>query len=141
MLSPSPSLSLMDRMHLNWSTTLGNVIFSWWTVETGLGFITTLLSLSVITILGQAIRSWLAFREASTSMILLPSFDSPVRSGLAGQMMKPRDFFNSFLVGIQTFIAFMLMLAAMTFNGYVILSIVLGQSIGYYIFGGPVHSH
>ena len=37
--------------------------------------------------------------------------------------------------GIKVFLGYFMMLAVMTFNGYIVLAVLLGATLGYFIFG------
>ncbi|KAI0048284.1 Ctr copper transporter [Auriscalpium vulgare] len=46
--------------------------------------------------------------------------------------------FRAGLYGSQVFVSFFLMLVFMTYNAYLILAVVLGASIGHYVYGGEM---
>ncbi|KAJ3778618.1 copper transporter [Lentinula raphanica] len=51
----------------------------------------------------------------------------------------PSRIARSLLYGISVFLSFFLMLVFMTYNAYLILSVVLGAALGHFIFGGSIN--
>lgn len=131
------------KTFIEWNVQVGNIVYGWWYSYTLFGLIVSCTILALIAILNQALRSWHSFREVNDSLRLLPTFEpvnqvSSYSNRLVWQTMHTRSLFTSFLVGLQAYITAILMLAMMSFNGFIIISIVGGHAAGHYIFGGPV---
>lgn len=90
-------------MYLNWSLTAGPIVFKWWHTE-------SLLEIMLSCIVVFAIS---ASRHA---------------------MFKPVTLVMSTCIyGLKSLISVFNMLALMSFNGYIIMFIILGEMAGYYV--------
>ncbi|CAI4233391.1 unnamed protein product [Auanema sp. JU1783] len=57
-------------------------------------------------------------------------------NGFTKRLFTKYRIIQAALYGLQVLLAFVLMLIAMTFNGYLIICIVVAESIGYFLFSG-----
>ena len=98
-------------MSLNWSVKVGPVVFSWWQTETVAGLLADVWIMFLITVLAEAVNR--------KFMDMIP--------------YKWRSIGHAIHVALSTF----LMLALMSFNGWIILAIILGHVFGYQMFRKP----
>uniref|UniRef100_A0AC35U596 Copper transport protein n=1 Tax=Rhabditophanes sp. KR3021 TaxID=114890 RepID=A0AC35U596_9BILA len=130
-----------------------HIIFQFWKTGTFLGFITSLIIIFLISFLFEAVR-WTRFKlaeyEARSARELrsdvnahesdssaIPSESRHILSGgVIGRQFPflPYRFNHAFLYGLQTFISFTIMLCLMTYNGWIILTIIFGVTVGYAFF-------
>ncbi|KAF8360860.1 hypothetical protein PRIPAC_87783, partial [Pristionchus pacificus] len=131
------------------------ILFSWWKTGSLLGLIGSCLIIFLLAVLYEAIRAfrmWIARFDAIEaaskqeneieereergrirSAATLIFTQSPVSS------IKMR-IVHSLLHSAQTLLGFILMLIVMTFNFWVLLSVVLGMTLGFFIFSGSPYS-
>ncbi|KAK1550649.1 hypothetical protein Q3G72_022477 [Acer saccharum] len=130
----------MMHMTLYWGIKV-TILFDSWKTTNWLGYILTLLALFLISTFYQYMEdrrhrfkslsstkpSPDASAVAATATAVTPLLVKPSRASSA-------RFATAVLFGVNSAIGYLLMLAIMSFNGGVFLTIVLGLSVGYYLF-------
>lgn len=114
------------------------IVFPWWNTSTVLGFISACLAVVLLTVLHENLSFWQRRRDQEAlahehNYVSLTTGDASYRAPGRGQ--------RSVLYGLRSFTSILLMLIAMTFNGYLILSIVIGSVIAHYFVGVGAGSH
>jgi hypothetical protein len=97
------------HMSLYWGIDIGPVVFGWWTVEGPWGLAATL------------------------SGVFLAAFIREFVSRRCLKMQIP-NILKMLVYSLNTILTIFIMLTLMTFNGFVLLAVVLGATIGYYLF-------
>lgn len=106
----------------DWENTC--VVYRWWHVKTFPGFIGTLLAIAAISMFYEFSRNWIA-KWKSKNRPVVGSSAKKTRYKVKG----------SLLYGFQVGFSFMLMLVFMTYNGWYMLSVVLGAAAGFFLWG------
>ncbi|KAI4380300.1 hypothetical protein MLD38_006506 [Melastoma candidum] len=141
----------MMHMTFYWSKEV-TLLFSTWTTTTTLSYSLSLLACFLSSLLFHLLDSLRIRLSLSSSSSPSPSDVDPVTrplllgfsrkdwAGAGGNPSKWKPLVESALFGINAGLGYMLMLAVMSFNGGVFLSVVAGLSIGYLFFrsGGVV---
>ncbi|PIN08419.1 Copper transporter [Handroanthus impetiginosus] len=122
------------HMTLYWSNEV-TLLFDSWTTKSWPSYALALLLCFLFSVFYQFLEALrLRLKSAPTSANpSLPSVNTPliarkfdqnwrIRLGLAG------------LFGVNSAIGYLIMLAIMSFNGGVLLAVVLGSTVGYYVF-------
>lgn len=94
---------------LYWGSEVGPIVFDWWQVHSPIG-----LAISTFLVIWIAMaHEWL---------------------GRYWVKMQNLSQFKPIVYGLKYCLSIFLMLAIMTFNGFIILGIITGTIIGYYLF-------
>lgn len=101
------------------------MVYKWWHVKTLPGFLGTLFSIMVISMFYEFSRDWISKWKIKNH----PGVAATSRTKLQYKLK------GSFLYGFQVGFSFMLMLVFMTYNGWYMLSVVVGAALGFYIWG------
>ena len=121
---------VMSQMYMSWGTG-PMLLFEQWTPETTDQFIVSLIVIFFLSFLTSNLRSikrkWIQLDEAAFCIRDTSQHDDP-------NPMSVRVKLTLFLL-VQGFFGIALMLLCMTFNGWVIISIVAGLSLGYFLSG------
>ncbi|KAK2645205.1 hypothetical protein Ddye_020400 [Dipteronia dyeriana] len=123
----------MMHMTLYWGIKV-TILFDSWKTTNWLGYILTLLALFLISTFYQYMEDRRhRFKSLSSAK------PSPAPSAVTPLLVKSSRassarFATAVLFGVNSAIGYMLMLAIMSFNGGVFLVVVLGLSVGYYLF-------
>lgn len=144
-------------MHMLWNTQILDtcVVFKSWHISSNTTFVLSFLAIVLIGVGYEWIRKFQTTldRRIAISIIkgkgLSSGRESPAEDALLmgrgvakkGQLtpLAPLTrLTRSALYGITVFISFFLMLVFMTYNAYLILAVVLGASIGNFVFGGEL---
>ncbi|XP_058213494.1 copper transporter 5-like [Rhododendron vialii] len=133
----------MMHMTMYWGTDL-TLLFDWWTTDSWLAYSLSLLACFLFSLIYQFLESLRLLRfkptSAAAAAAYLPSQQPPSeapllsKSGGGGRKHSLRRLAHAALFGVNAAIGYALMLAVMSFNGGVFLSVVLGISAGYYFF-------
>lgn len=100
--------------YLHWGTHISHVWFSWWRIDRTIGFLLTLGALFSLSIVHESlalVRRRMLLHARSGSSVGAASLVRVLEASLSA----------------------MLILAIVTFNAWVILSICLGSAVGYYL--------
>lgn len=97
------------RMFLNWSITAGPIVFDWWHVDSIAGLVLSVAICSLAAILYECINRKIA------PLIT----DKRLSIGL---------------YGMKVVLSVFMMLALMSFNGFIIMGIITGAMVGYAAF-------
>ncbi len=139
------SSATMMHMTFYWGKSV-IVLFDQWAVKTWQGYILTLIVLFVFSV----VHEWLAVQRSlflttssagKTSSVpsAAVSDDTPEAPLLGGVVVQGSRIginkaLESLLFGIKVGLGYLLMLAVMSYNGGVFLSIVAGLAVGYFFF-------
>ncbi|KAI8553326.1 hypothetical protein RHMOL_Rhmol05G0006600 [Rhododendron molle] len=133
----------MMHMTMYWGTDL-TLLFDWWTTDSWPTYSLSLLACFLFSLLYQFLESLriLLFKPTSAAAPAadLPSQPSSIeapllsKSGGGGRKNSLRRLAHAAFFGVNAAIGYALMLAVMSFNGGVFLSVVLGIFAGYYWF-------
>lgn len=106
----------------DWKNTC--VVYKWWHVKTYGGFVGTLVAIAAISMFYEFSRNWIVKWKAKNAPV--------VGSSTKKSQFKIK---SSLLYAFQVGFSFMLMLVFMTYNGWYMLSVVVGAAIGFYLWG------
>ncbi|KAK4854451.1 hypothetical protein QYF36_024027 [Acer negundo] len=128
----------MMHMTFYWGRTV-TVLFDSWKTSSWLGYALTLVACFVVSAFYQYLEVW-RFRLIRLSVAgggggaNLAGIDAPLlHRKVAGKYSAAR-IAGTVLFGVNSGLGYMLMLAVMSFNGGVFLAIVLGLTVGYFVF-------
>ena len=123
----------------NWSTH-NVIVFSWWTTNSILGLISACIAIALISLGYEAISSFQCYLD---QCVFAMEHHAPVGVVFEGVRRRPAsgNMVRASLYGLRSFAGIFLMLIMMTFNGYLILAIVVGAVLGHYFFGGRAACH
>jgi copper transporter 1 len=139
------SSATMMHMTFYWGKSV-IVLFDQWAVKTWQGYILTLIVLFVFSVVHEWLavqRSLFLTRSTAGKTSAVPSAavsdDTPEAPLLGevvvqGSRMGINKALESLLFGIKVGLGYLLMLAVMSYNGGVFLSIVAGLAVGYFFF-------
>ncbi|RGB23645.1 Ctr copper transporter family-domain-containing protein [Rhizophagus diaphanus] len=133
------------QMLFNWDTEKLCIIFSWWRVNS-IGFL--ILSCFIIILLAASFE-FLRF--------ILRKYDTKIQDSYS-QLQEGRDanseevatqsnanrityvqqIVRTLIHTSQVFLSFFLMLVFMTYNGFLMISVIIGAAIGYFVFSSSV---
>lgn len=119
------------NMSFTWSYKNTCIIFSWWKISTSSGLLLSCMILVILSILYE----WFKYRLQlynSYQVLSLPLNGSTRPNSVVG---SNRRMVSSCLYGCQVGFSFLLMLVFMTYNGWLMLSVLIGATIGHYWFG------
>ncbi|VDO08548.1 unnamed protein product [Haemonchus placei] len=126
------------------------ILFSFWRTGTLLGMAVSMFISFLLCILYEGIkglRLFLALRHvkvnAGGDQDTAPLTPMVQMTGYTKRVFSGARLAQAALYGIQALLAYILMLIVMTYNGNLILSIVVGEAVGYLLFTGTplVDSH
>ncbi|KAI8138758.1 Ctr copper transporter [Fennellomyces sp. T-0311] len=128
-------------MLFNWQVKDVCVVFEWWHIHTATG-----LFLSCLVIFG--IAAGYEYLRAKSSALdqawHIKKYDGSDDEGdgllsratvTPPKLTKRQELMRSVLYAILVAISFWLMLVFMTYNGYLMIAVVLGAGFGHYVFG------
>lgn len=145
------------NMLFNWDVENVCIVFEWWRIETPFGLLLSSLVIAGIAAGYEFLRAssraydnqlLAADKKKDTSRrmdleddhseneSLLASTFVRQTTNMSQQQRVTRSVFYAILVAIS----FWLMLVFMTYNGFLMLSVVIGAGIGHYAFGGNLSS-
>lgn len=123
----------------NWDRA-NTIVFSWWKTASTHGLIAACLGVLVISLLYEALAFW----QRSRDLEALNAESTYAGISLGGQRHvyeAPGKFQRSLLYALRSYFGILLMLIMMTFNGWLISSIVAGAFLGHYFIGAGVGCH
>ncbi|CAB3405056.1 unnamed protein product [Caenorhabditis bovis] len=133
------------------------ILFAWWKTGSFSGMAVSMLITFLLCILYEAMKAfryflavWQANKRRTTQSELAitnaaadsVSEDSvqfaPLLSisGLTKRLLSTYRIIQGILYGLQALLAYVLMLIVMTFNVNLILAVVVGEAVGYFLFTG-----
>ncbi|CAG8645136.1 2562_t:CDS:2 [Acaulospora morrowiae] len=136
-----------NSMLFNWEYRNLCIVFSWWGVNSIPGLILSCAIICILAITFEVLRFVsrkydekiylsghrpLEEETANASTSTNTGNSRPVRITHIQQIMR------SLIYSIQVLLSFFLMLMFMTYNGFVMISVVIGAGIGYFFFGRHV---
>jgi len=155
-------------MHMLWNTQIEDtcIVFKQWHISSRFIFALSFLAIILISLGYEYLRAYQRSVDRRIALALsstkgrrkspVSGRSTPEQSGpdvevaglLSGRPKKlsanctpvplyPRVF-RAVLYGAQVFVSFFLMLVFMTYNAYLILAVVLGASIGHFVFGAAL---
>lgn len=116
----------------NWSYD-NTVVFSWWRTSSALGLGFTCLLVMVISLASEMV-SFLQAQQDREALVQETTYASLAAHGTVNYQ-TPGKAQRAFLYGVRTYLSILLMLIMMTFNGYLIFSIIVGAVLGHYALG------
>lgn len=123
----------MDMCSMNmlftWDYTNTCVIFKWWHIRGFSSFLLSFLAIIIISMFYEFSRYSISMWEAKTAT-RLDELSSTTNSQIRQFRLK-----KSILYGFQIGYSFMLMLVFMTYNGWLMIAVVLGAIIGNNLWG------
>jgi len=155
-------------MHMLWNTQIEDtcIVFKQWHISSRFVFALSFLAIIIISLGYEYLRAYQRSVDRRIALALssakgrgkgpvsgrsTPELSGPdveVAGLLSGRPKKysanctPVPFyprvFRAALYGAQVFVSFFLMLVFMTYNAYLILAVVLGASIGHFVFGAVI---
>ncbi|XP_044463182.1 copper transporter 5 [Mangifera indica] len=126
----------MMHMTLYWGIEV-TLLFDFWKTDSWLSYLLTLLACFLFASFYQYMEDRrLRFKTLSSANPAAPSVPGTTATPL---LVKPRRVSAArvsaaMLFGVNSALGYLLMLAIMSFNGGVFLAIVLGSSVGYFLF-------
>ncbi|KAI7858885.1 Ctr copper transporter family-domain-containing protein [Circinella umbellata] len=138
-----PSMCSMDML-FNWNVEDVCVVFEWWHIHSNIGLFLSCLVVFGIAVCYELLRAkaneldqtWYVRKvndndaelgDEETDRLLRPETTStPVR------ISKKQGVLRSSIYAILVAISFWLMLVFMTYNGYLMIAVVLGAGVGHY---------
>jgi len=136
-------------MHMLWNTQIVDtcVVFQSWHVRTQFGFFLSFLSIVLLGILYERLRKAQRLLDIKISASLIEKRIENAENQLllpAGPktyVVPPlQRVQRAILYGVSTFLSFFLMLVFMTYNAYLISAVVLGATIGHYIYSEAIEA-
>ncbi|CAN0879668.1 Copper transporter 5 [Linum grandiflorum] len=126
--------SKMMHMTFYWGTRVTLLIDSWKT-DSLLSYLLTLLACFLFSAFYQYLEDRrIRFKSASSSAAQPPSADAPLLQLPKLGSSSTTKYVGALLFGVNSAIGYLLMLAVMSFNGGVFVSVVLGLATGYLLF-------
>lgn len=123
----------MDMCSMNmlftWDYTNTCVVFKWWHIRGFGSFLVSFLAIVGISMLYEFLRYSISLWEARTTSRL------DELSSTTSTQIRQFKFKRSILYGFQIGYSFMLMLVFMTYNGWLMIAVVLGAMIGNNLWG------
>lgn len=114
------------------------IVFSWWTTTSYAGLLFSSFLVVLISLLHELVGYYQAQRDRD-ALAHEVSYASLAAHGVV-QYQTPGRVQRALLYGMRTYLTILLMLIMMTFNGYLIISIIVGAIIGHYMLGqGAAH--
>ncbi|EXB38971.1 Copper transporter 5 [Morus notabilis] len=125
----------MMHMTLYWSKAVTLLIDSWKT-DSWTSYLLTLLACFLVSAFHQYLEDRrIRFKASLAADRSPPSIDAPLLFKLGGRRgFGPARIASAVMFGINSAIGYLLMLAVMSFNGGVLVAVVLGLSVGYFFF-------
>ncbi|KAK9275377.1 hypothetical protein L1049_022641 [Liquidambar formosana] len=127
----------MMHMTFYWSKNVTLLVDSWRT-NSWTSYALTLLACFLFSLFYQNLEAKrLRFKTLTSNNPSSPSIATPLLSKLPrgrSPWADPARFASAFLFGVTSAIGYLLMLAIMSFNGGVFVAVVLGLSVGYFLF-------
>ena len=129
----------MEKMVWNWDVD-NTIVFSWWTTSSKVGLAGACVLVALLSFLWEGLAYWQRARDqealaTESHYANLGLTEEPLRYRVAGRWSR------ALLYGVRTFGAIVLMLTMMTFNGWLIGSIVLGSILAHYSLGSMTGCH
>ncbi|CAI5757389.1 unnamed protein product [Candida verbasci] len=125
------------NMLFTWDWKNSCIVFKWWHVKTFQQFVLSFFLIVIFSSLYEFIKNWILTWEYKQSNNLLGSSSSSITNQSTVKVNERRfKIKKSLLYGLQVFYSFLLMLVFMTYNGWYMIAVALGASLGHYIWGG-----
>ena len=127
-------------MLFNWDIFSVCVIFEWWKIDSLWGMFMTMLLIVFFSMMYERLRLLgrtydLALAETALKKVAQREEEGGVRTI---RFTHSQQMFRSLLYALQVFLAFMLMLVFMTYNGFLMIAVVVGSALGFYFFGNDL---
>jgi len=141
------------HMLFTWNTENLCLVFRWWHVSGTLTLILSLLAVVALSAGYEYLRAFTRCFEArvdtlqqstnqETSSLISGSTPPPqtsngvCRSRTTSKLCRKEHVIKATLYGLQVFYSFFIMLLFMTYNGWVMIAVAVGASVGYCLWGG-----
>ncbi|QLL30266.1 hypothetical protein HG536_0A00830 [Torulaspora globosa] len=119
------------NMLFTWSYKNTCVIFRWWHIKTIYDLFLSFLAILFLSYLYEYLRYYI-YKSQQNHGVLPGNSSSPER--------RRNKLYQSCWYGLQVGFSFMLMLVFMTYNGWLMIAVVLGATWGHYSWGARVKS-
>ncbi|KAJ8427267.1 hypothetical protein Cgig2_021773 [Carnegiea gigantea] len=131
----TPNSSKMMHMTFYWGTKV-TLLFDWWKTESWPSYYLTLLFCFLFAAFYQYLEDRrLSLLALATKRSSGPSINAPLLpSRFRTRLDNPARVGTAALFGANSAIGYLLMLAVMSFNGGVLIAVVLGLAVGYFLF-------
>ncbi|KAJ8427268.1 hypothetical protein Cgig2_021774 [Carnegiea gigantea] len=125
----------MMHMTFYWGTKV-TLLFDWWKTESWPSYYLTLLFCFLFAAFYQYLEDRrLSLLALATKRSSGPSINAPLLPSRFGTRLdNPARVGTAALFGVNSAIGYLLMLAVMSFNGGVLIAVVLGLAVGYFLF-------
>ncbi|KAL9224652.1 hypothetical protein vseg_000668 [Gypsophila vaccaria] len=121
----------MMHMTFYWGTKM-TLLFDSWKTDSFLSYTLTLLTLFIFSVFYQYLEDRrLRFLARGIKGRPLPTVNEPL---VGARVAGPARAVTAVLVGVNSVVAYMLMLAVMSFNWGVLIAVVVGFGVGYFCF-------
>ncbi|KAK7202578.1 Ctr copper transporter family-domain-containing protein [Myxozyma melibiosi] len=117
------------NMLFTWSSDDLCIVFGWWHIRSGLGFLISLVVVMALAVGYEYLRIWNS-AESTGSEESLPS---PSITRPRDRQLRKIRLIKSGIYGLQVLYSFFLMLVFMTYNGWVMLAVAAGAFTGHYL--------
>lgn len=129
--SPSPDRCSMNMLFTwDWKNTC--VVFKWWHIRTFQDFVLTFIAIVVLTAGYEWLRTFVATWDARSRTNII---------GTGERTVNKYRMTRGIFYGLQVGASFWLMLVFMTYNGWLMIAVVLGAAIGNYLWGDSGERH
>ncbi|KAI8343903.1 Ctr copper transporter family-domain-containing protein [Chlamydoabsidia padenii] len=130
------------NMIFNWQIKDVCVVFESWHIETGLGMVLSCVGIFVIAAGYEYLRVWTANLDREVALAdVKRQVDGTDNDILLSQSLEQSNSYRrqqmlrSTMYATLMAISFWLMLVFMTYNGYLMIALILGAGVGHYMFG------
>ncbi|RPA88154.1 Ctr copper transporter [Ascobolus immersus RN42] len=128
------------NMLFTWDTTNLCLVFRWWHITGPFSLVVSLLGVVVLSAGYEFLRALTRRYEARINAASAPNEESSLlgtgRDGLApGVSARKGKLVKAVLYGAQVYYSFFIMLLFMTYNGWVMIAVAVGASLGYIVWG------
>jgi len=128
-------------VHMLWNTQVVDtcIVFKQWHISSRFAFVLSFIAIIFMSLGYEYLR---AYQRIVDHRIALMLSRGKARDKGSLAICTPVPFYprvlRATLYGVQVFVSFFLMLVFMTYNAYLIFAVVLGASIGHFIFGAAM---
>ncbi|KAL1923800.1 uncharacterized protein VTP21DRAFT_8780 [Calcarisporiella thermophila] len=130
-----PSMMCSMKMIFNYDLEGVCVVFSWWRINGAFDMVLSCLAVAALAV-GYEWLKMLSSRYDQQVTKSKKGYVDSESSSSRRHSTKRQQLWRSIWYALLVGYSFMLMLVFMTFNAYLMISMVVGTGIGFYLFGG-----